>query len=99
MSSGSRTIGRVHADMVDRIRGEMAAARMTQSALARRSGIPETTLSKILNSQSALDVEQAGAIAGAFGLALWELVVPRHALHAARRVVARPATRRQPRSA
>lgn len=98
MSSGSRTIGRVHAYMVDRIRGEMVVAGMTQAALARMSGIPETTLSKILNSQSALDVEQAGAIAGAFGLALWELVVPRHALPAASRT-SRPAQTRQRRSA
>ena len=49
---------------------------MKQSELARLSGVPETTLSKILNGDSVLDVEQASAIAAVFGLPMWELVLP-----------------------
>ena len=51
-----------------------------RTELARRSGIPETTLSKIINHQSVLDVEQAGAIAHAFTLELWELTIPTSAV-------------------
>ena len=52
------------------------AKNMKQSELARLSGVPETTLSKILNGDSVLDVEQTSAIAAVFGLSMWELVLP-----------------------
>ncbi|WP_185981852.1 helix-turn-helix domain-containing protein [Skermania sp. ID1734] len=80
--------------MVDRIRTEMAMVEINQSRLAQLSGVPETTLSKILNSQSVLDVEQAGAIAGAFGLELWELIVPGHAISRSQRRKRERATQR-----
>ena len=78
MPSGKRVVGETQAGIVSRIRDEMRKADdMKQSALARQSGIPETTLSKILNGDSVLDVEQAGLIANVFDLDLWELVTPR----------------------
>lgn len=93
MPSGKRVVGKAQWSVVDRIAGEMGRANgMRQSELARKAGVPETTLSKILNGDSALDVEQAGAIAAVFGLDLWQLVAPVHVASAAR-------ARRRPRKA
>ncbi|MFH5211867.1 helix-turn-helix domain-containing protein [Antrihabitans sp. NCIMB 15449] len=77
MPSGKRLAGREQAAIVENIRSEMVRAKkMTQSELARLAGLPETTLSKILNGDSVLDVEQTSAIAGVFGLTMWELAMP-----------------------
>ncbi|MBJ8344277.1 helix-turn-helix transcriptional regulator [Antrihabitans sp. YC2-6] len=77
MPSGKRLAGREQAAIVEHIRAEMArAGNMKQSELARLAGVPETTLSKIFNGDSVLDVEQTSAIAAVFGLPMWELAMP-----------------------
>lgn len=82
MPSGKRLAGPEQAAIVENIRSEMARANnMRQSELARSAGVPETTLSKIFNGDSVLDVQQTSAIAAVFGLSMWELAMPPEARH------------------
>lgn len=94
MPSGKRLVGRAQAVLVDRIRAEMVGANgMKQSELARRA---ETTLSKIFNGASVLDVEQTAAIAAVFGLKMWELAIPPPANHVGDRCISNRRRRAYP---
>lgn len=48
----------------------------TQDELARRSGVSQRMISSILNLQTGCSVETADALAAAFGLTGWHLIMP-----------------------
>ena len=48
----------------------------TQAALAKRCGIDQRTVGRILNAEHSPQLKQIEAIAAAFGLQSWQLLVP-----------------------
>lgn len=58
------------------LRTLMAIRDWTQVQLAEKSGISQTMISSILREQSGCSVENADALAHAFGLTGWHLLMP-----------------------
>jgi transcriptional regulator with XRE-family HTH domain len=54
----------------------MAEARWNQVELAKRSGVSQRQISNILRKESGCSVEHADALAKAFGLQGWHLIMP-----------------------
>lgn len=48
----------------------------SQSELKRRSGVSQATIGRILRKEAAATVETLAALAGAYGLEGWQLMVP-----------------------
>lgn len=54
----------------------MALRSWTQVQLAEKSGVSQTMISSVLNARSGCSVETADALAHAFGLTGWNLLMP-----------------------
>ena len=52
----------------------------TQGALHRRSKVAQSTIDRILGRESAATVDTLDQLAGAFGLASWQLIHPQPSL-------------------
>jgi len=48
----------------------------TQAALGKRSGIDQRTVGRILNEEHSPQLKQIDAIASAFGLLPWQILIP-----------------------
>lgn len=62
--------------LANNVRTLMTIRGWTQVQLAEKSGISQTMISSILREQSSCSVETADAIAHAFGLTGWHLIMP-----------------------
>ncbi len=61
----------------DRIRGYMAERKITNAELSRKTGIEESALSKALNNQRKIDVNEYALIVKAFGESADTFINPR----------------------
>ena len=60
--------------LAEEIRVELARQRLSVRALADMSGVPSSTVHRIVNGQGAARINDAEAIAAALGVPLWELI-------------------------
>lgn len=68
MGTNARDVDVLARAIAAEIRAEQARQNLTLRALASRSGVPHSTLSKSLNEQRVLDVEELGKVCAALGI-------------------------------
>jgi len=62
--------------LANNLRRLMVDRNWTQAELAERAGIAQKTVSQVINEASAASIETAEALAKAFGLEAWQMLMP-----------------------
>jgi transcriptional regulator with XRE-family HTH domain len=74
MGRSKREIGPLTTSVAAELRAERARLGMTLEQLAERAEVPYSTLGKILQAQTSIDVNQLHAVSTALGLSMREVV-------------------------
>lgn len=62
--------------IIRNLRHLMRKEKLSEQALAKRAGVAQKTINKILNNQSAPTLDTISRLAAAFGLNNWHLIMP-----------------------
>lgn len=63
--------------LAQNLKALMAHGDVNQSQLGRKADIAPTTVGRILKEKHAPDVDTLGALAGALGITVWQMMVPK----------------------
>ncbi len=62
--------------LIRNLRYLMKREKLSEESLAKKAGVAQKTVNKILNGLSAPTLDTLDRIAGAFGLTSWHLIIP-----------------------
>lgn len=76
MATRSKKSASTMQTVADNLRGLMVLRQWSEYDLAKASGVAQKTINNILNMRSACTIDTAAALADAFNLSGWQLLLP-----------------------